>query len=60
MKMKEKYTKLFAYTKKCLYLCISFREERQFEKSNMLESLRLSNFDKVNRLFRLVVIDLGF
>jgi len=44
MKMKEKYTKLFAYTKKCLYLCISFREERQFEKSNMLESLRLSDF----------------
>ena len=34
MKMKEKYTKLFAYTKKCLYLCISFREERQFEKSS--------------------------
>ena len=47
MKMKEKYTKLFAYTKKCLYLCISFREERQFEKSNMLESLRLSDFSRL-------------
>ncbi len=59
-KKSEIFHKMFARTKKSPYLCIGFREERKFKAMNYLEKLSFGHREKVNRLFRLVVIDLGF